>query len=411
MDQGHTFLKVVVMGNFLYPKGMAATQRLQLFIESLVDDKIPVEVILLRQGSANKADIQRRGVHKGVPYQTIGKDIGLSLSLLWTFPAFFIQGMKALKQARNIETSVLYLYDGFNVENIFFVLWAKILGYKIVVDIVENYEVLDEELHLLGRWKNNSILWLDRIQPRWVDGFVVISGELEKKYEKMGLGNTPMSLIPISAYPNKQVHAMRNSPIRIIYAGSYAVKDGVGLLIDAFLELIKTQPDCRLFLMGKGRNRVEFEKKYEGHSHIEFVGYLDHDEFYQTLREADILCVPRTNSAFANTGFPFKLGEYLATGKPVVVSDTGDVGEYLQDRVHAMVVPPSDSKAIQKALTFLVENPEEAEKIGMAGATVCEANFHPEKNYQKLKRLLYKIARLPFPEKEENPFRIIEKIK
>ena len=75
----------------------------------------------------------------------------------------------------------------------------------------------------------------------------------------------------------------------------------------------------------------------------------------------------RTNSAYANAGFPFKLGEFLATGKPVVASNVSDVGKFFKDRHDSMLVKPGDRKDIVSAVEYLLANPEKAIEIGKRG--------------------------------------------
>ena len=44
------------------------------------------------------------------------------------------------------------------------------------------------------------------------------------------------------------------------------------------------------------------------------TGFLLEDEYYKILPHSDVLLMTRINSKYANAGFPFKLGEYLASG-------------------------------------------------------------------------------------------------
>lgn len=51
------------------------------------------------------------------------------------------------------------------------------------------------------------------------------------------------------------------------------------------------------------------------------LGFLVDSAYSDTLSSAGILCMPRINNGYAYAvGFPFKLGEYLATGKPVIAT-------------------------------------------------------------------------------------------
>ena len=56
------------------------------------------------------------------------------------------------------------------------------------------------------------------------------------------------------------------------------------------------------------------------------------------MRTAGAFALPREDALFSRAGFATKLGEYLASGRPVIASATGDVELYLKDDVDAFLV-------------------------------------------------------------------------
>jgi glycosyltransferase involved in cell wall biosynthesis len=68
--------------------------------------------------------------------------------------------------------------------------------------------------------------------------------------------------------------------------------------------------------------------------------------------------------------FPTKVAEYLMTGRPVVTSDVGDVGELLRHG-GACVVPPGDMDRFAERLEQLLGDPEKAEEIGASGREIA----------------------------------------
>lgn len=85
------------------------------------------------------------------------------------------------------------------------------------------------------------------------------------------------------------------------------------------------------------------------------------------LATADILLLPRSGGEFSDAGFPNKLGEYLASGRPVVVTAVGDIPTYLVDGVHARVVAPDRLADFAQAVVELLRSPEAADAMGSAG--------------------------------------------
>lgn len=87
------------------------------------------------------------------------------------------------------------------------------------------------------------------------------------------------------------------------------------------------------------------------------------------------MALPRASGIFSTAGFPTKLSEYLATAKPVVVTDTGDISKYLQDGVNAFLVPPDDAAAFAQALRHVMSHPEVARTVGRRGREVALKHF------------------------------------
>jgi len=108
---------------------------------------------------------------------------------------------------------------------------------------------------------------------------------------------------------------------------------------------------------------------------IEYKGYLDEKDYYALLNSADIPCMTRVDLAYAHAGFPFKLGEYLATGKPVIASRVSDVDRFLVDKQNAMLVQAGSSAEVCEAAEFLIDNPESAVAIGARGREVARSFF------------------------------------
>jgi glycosyltransferase involved in cell wall biosynthesis len=388
------------MGNVLFPQGMAGTKRILHAIESLKRfDDITISVLLLRQSYPGRDDKSLRGVYKDIPYLTIGSDIRPDWKLLLSIGRYLYEGWRRLTRFRNGTChNVLYFYGEPNVENIWFLLYARLIGYKIIFDIVEDSDFDTKSLHILSWLKLKSGQFFSRNICFISDAIIVISHQLHKKFESISRGRFPVFIRPISVdfghfeQREKDFH----SPIRIVYSGSFAEKDGVDNLIAAFEQICQRHDDVVLMLTGKGREdhigliiqRIA-ESPYR--SKIQYKGYLNDDAFYRFLCQGDIFCMTRTNTRFAGAGFPFKLGEYLATGKPVVASDVSDIGKYLHDRVNAILIEPGSVEAIVRALDFLISNKSEAGKIGLNGREVAMQYFDFRAQGEALRAIVEKL--------------------
>ncbi|MGB4844908.1 MAG: glycosyltransferase family 4 protein, partial [Ferruginibacter sp.] len=113
-------------------------------------------------------------------------------------------------------------------------------------------------------------------------------------------------------------------------------------------------------------------------------GYLSTDDYYTLLNQCDIFCMTRVNSKFANAGFPFKLGEFLASGKAIIATRVGDVPDYLFNDKNALVITPDSVEAIVNALEVLIENPDKRKALGIEARKTAEQHFDSENISMKL---------------------------
>ena len=386
-------MNILFVGNISYPKGMAGTKRIQNFIDYLSKHDVSLNILILRKQKDNKNNNTVNGNYKGVNYKAIGQNIKFCPSLIWNLPLFFIMGsLYIYKRKKKNVPNVMYCYGAPNIENMYFMLFAKLLRYKIVNDIVEDFSYFEDAKHFFTIIKWRFSVKIERFFLRYVsDGIITISDYLLKKYIDLTANKIPVILIPISAYVTPTIKkTIFNNPIKIVYSGSFAKKDDCFRLIDAFENVYKIHQNIELILTGSGEkeNINGILYKIKNTSNIKYLGYMDDGIFYEFLETADILCMIRTSSKFANAGFPFKLGEYLATGNPVIASNVSDIGNYLIHKEEVFLVEPDKTNEIEKAIVYLIENPEKAIQMGLSGQKNCLRNFNPIINGKKLSYFL-----------------------
>lgn len=395
--RGAESVNLVIVGNFLYPKGMAETKRIQHVIEQLKEaGNHSVSVLLLRQSQVDRDDTNLCGIYDGTPYVTIGHDLYPNWRFPLALPRYLWSGLAFLLRARKRHSkNVLYLYMEPNVENIPFIVFAKLLGYRLVVDVTEDYYMIGAQPHIFSRLKARSTTFFGNHIGGLAHAMIVISSHLKAKYENIAKGRFPVFLMPPVVDMNRvgRPGCAFNSPVRILYSGSFGDKDAVDDLIAAFEIVSRSYPDVTLVLTGKGlpenmrplHERIAASPCAAG---ITYLGYLEDDDFYRVLNGCDILCMVRRGSAYANAGFPFKLVEYLATGRPVIASRVGDVPFYLEDRRDALLIEPDSIEAIAVALAYLILHPDEALELGSRGQEIARRHFSREVIAEKLVGLL-----------------------
>ncbi len=368
-----------------YPVGLAVTKKIHNLIIYLHDQGSDIKVL----GYRSKFDQPVFNVKRDpIPFINIGNQ--LRLSNLWKTWRYYSRGLKVISDTRKPgRDNIFYCIGPVNVENLLFIVWAKAKRYKVLFDVNEDYSVFEDKVKIISRLKIATTRMLDVLTYRWATAITVVSSHLKEKYERRG--DKPVILIPVTAANNLMVGKIDDrSGFKVVYAGTFDLKDGVRNIIEGFLMFRSANREAELILIGKSEQQAGYAKEYLQYQEILFKGYVPDSQFYELLRDADALCMCRTNSDFSNAGFPFKLGEYLATGNPVISTRASDVSRYLTPDDVYMVDFDSPTE-IAAALDAIAGDPAEAKRVGQNGYQRYLTYFSPESNGRLLIELLQQI--------------------
>ncbi len=118
---------------------------------------------------------------------------------------------------------------------------------------------------------------------------------------------------------------------------------GFDLAIEAVAEAIKTYPDIRLGIMGKGvdSERLEALAKRLGISdNIVFLGAVPQDHYRRLMAEADIILNPALKEGAVTVSF-----DAMTLGKPLVALDTTGYTHYFKPEF-SIVIPRRDRLSV-----------------------------------------------------------------
>lgn len=159
---------------------------------------------------------------------------------------------------------------------------------------------------------------------------------------------------------------------RVVFAGRIVAPKGVRTLVEAAREVQGEFVICgdgwQLPAMRRLARRRGLEER------IRFKGWLDPDGLAQEFADASVVVVPSLwPEPFGIVGI-----EAFAAGRPAVASDTGGIGDWLQDGVSGILVPAGDARALAAALGALLDDPQRQAAMGAAGKATVAAKFSLE---------------------------------
>ena len=168
-------------------------------------------------------------------------------------------------------------------------------------------------------------------------------------------------------------------------------KDKIDELVKVFARVAARHDDIKFYIIGPTKQVYKDEQDNVQLVHalgledrVIFTGMKPAAEVPQLLVNSIALFLTRPDTLQNRAGFSTKLGEYLASGNPVVAAGVGDIPLYLKDKENAFVFAPGDYQAVEDAMEYILANPEEAKRIGEAGKDTAYKHFNSLIETQKL---------------------------
>lgn len=242
----------------------------------------------------------------------------------------------------------------------------------------------------------SRLIFIDKLERRKVlkklSGLFVISEPLRDYYVGEGIEPEKVIIVNMIVDPNRFYGLETNKSERYIaYCGTAKNnKDGVDELIKAYSIVAKQYPYIKLYIIGNSPSRddeagnLQLVEELNIRDRVVFTGLVKAEDMPQLLKKAEILALDRPDSLQAKCGFPTKLGEYLLTENPVVVTRVGDIPKFLKDGESALIAEQRNPQEFADKIIWCLEHPHEAQEIGRRGAAVAMKEFNCEIEAKKI---------------------------
>jgi glycosyltransferase involved in cell wall biosynthesis len=274
-------------------------------------------------------------------------------------------------------------------------LLLKRSGKKVVYDAHEDLPRQIMAKSYLPRLVRRPVAWAagtsERHICRRLDGVVAATPTIRDRFLSMGC-----KAIDINNYPDlRDVSVPASSWSRkardVCYIGSISATRGVHELVRAAALL---DGDTRIHLAGNfSEKATEREvRSHAGWSRIVPHGHVGRAAVNDILARsiAGIVTLHPTSSYVQS--LPVKMFEYMAAGIPVVASDFPLWRQIVGPEECGIFVDPVDPSQIASALNYLVNNPEEAQRMGENGRRLVETKYNWKSEEKKLIGLYERFA-------------------
>jgi len=286
----------------------------------------------------------------------------------YKFIGRFNEYILIIKKGLKKEIDVMFFYPSGSffdlMELLFYSLFSKLFGYKLISHYVEYRSSFDDRRKILLRI--NDKLY-DYFAMFFVDGILPISEfliqKIRKKRKKLPILKIP-PIVDFNLFSNRIKNSSDNY---FLFVGNTGYFNPIEIILNAF-ELVDDK-NYFLFLILHGNKDKVISKinKHKKKELIKIYSDLDYSELIQYNINAKALLIPLFDVIKDKARFPNKISEYLASANPIITTNYGEITYYFKDGVNALVAENNDPIHFSKKMKFIINQPEKAVEIGKNG--------------------------------------------
>lgn len=385
MERDNRKLNIKIITTESFPIGLAATNRITSYAKGFIENNCKVFIYCLRPTEKQDAIFNKfsSGVIDGIDYKYFSGSTVLNKNFINrridNIKGIFKISIALLKEKKRNKTDAIIYYSPSTSRAIILFFITRLRKILFLKEESELPVVYEKKMFLLQK------IIFKKFHYLLFDGYLLMTEKLIKFFREEKQLNLPYLHVPMTV-DFERFNNIVNNNTKIKYIAYCGVlnnmKDGVDLLIDAFALLAKDFPDIHLYLIGNAASQEEYQlykKKINENmldKRVYFTGRISKDAMPELLCNAKILVLARPHSIQAEGGFPTKLGEYLSTGKPVVVTSVGEVANYLTDEINVFMAEPGSILSLVAKMKKILLNYSYALAIGENGKKVVLEHFN-----------------------------------
>lgn len=183
--------------------------------------------------------------------------------------------------------------------------------------------------------------------------------------------------------------------IWITYSGSLGESYGLQYLIAAAKKLqLIPDPRIRLKILGTGVAEDRLKKYAERLRcmNVDFLGFLPYQKMAAYLSESDI--VVNSFRKGVSQSFVNKIGDYLASGKPMINTlENRAFRNFVKENHVGLNVRAENPEAIAEAVLYLLNHPAVYRKMAINARQAAEEKFDRKKTYPEIVKMTSEIVR------------------
>jgi glycosyltransferase involved in cell wall biosynthesis len=242
----------------------------------------------------------------------------------------------------------------------------------------------------VGRMEELLFVTAERFCARFTDSFISVSPSVRDAFIEKRIASRDRHFVARSAmdlrrftgaFPPRDwrdllgVALYAEQPPTAVMLASFEARKRHADLIIALPSAFSGLPDWRLVFAGSGETETQAQAlvaKLGLSDRVRFAGFRSDPEAIIALADVCMLTSKRE-------GLPRVLIQYIAAGKPTVVSRLPGIEDIVQDGVSAVIASGDDVASAARAVARLLCDSVEREKLAAGARSICLDDWSPER--------------------------------
>ena len=377
-------MNIVLITSEGYPfKFSAGNSKTEFIARGLKENGCRVVIVDTALGTKGQMNMQEGISPNGINYYILPRKnkwtvIFENLSRIW----------RILKKEKLDKDNYVVLGMTFYPAFVLTSVLSAILGYKRTA--------LFHEWHISFKWRNAIYkveAWLkDKTFGYFLNGIFPISHFLQSKSIQF---HKPMLILPIlSAYNRNTSQCYERTHFTFCGHVEYLLRNDI--ILKAFATVHQTNSKIKLILILVGPQK-QFEifkqvlHKFAIEETVIIKKQIPQDELYKIYDESIGLLIPLDpNNIRDEARFSQKIAEYIGSKRPIITNPVGEIPHYFTNKKSAVITNYSEI-SFAEAMLYLINNPNEADRIGLEGFVTGKKFFDFNANGEKIMNFLSRI--------------------
>lgn len=258
-------------------------------------------------------------------------------------------------------------------------------GFKVIYDVHEDVPKQVMNKHwipaIMRPIISKVIEYKEFKSARRYSGVVCATEIIANRFKKYNKNTVAIHNYPLLAEFNQNETLWSERKLDLCYLGSISETRGIIPLVNSL-----SISNLNLELAGIYSNEdIKFKTMTtNGHNLVNYHGILNRSAITELLSHVKVGIVTLLPTPSYVESLPIKLLEYMLAGIPVVASDFPLWKQYVVDNKCGIMVNPENPNEIAHACRYLIENPIDAEQMGINGRNAVLENYTWETESTKL---------------------------